>query len=106
MYWAACFIFGAAILAAAKAQSFDTIFADMQAHQLRFDPIAIAYARMDPIMAPGVNNPSGHLHTIVGPNVFSSASTSDQLRTGDCTSFNIGSSNPDMSAYVFGSLRR
>lgn len=97
-------LFAAALFRATNAQStasFDEIFAAEQAHQLRFDPLNILYARIDPIMDPGVNNPSGHLHTIIGPNIFNSDSTSDQLRTGTCTSFNIGGTSLDMSAYVY-----
>lgn len=91
------FLFGVALV---SAQTFEEIFANMQAHQLRFGPLPIAYSRIDAIVNPGVDILSGHLHTIIGPDTFNSNSTSDQLRTGKCTSVNAGSSNSDMSAYV------
>lgn len=100
MHVVSLFLFAVALPWAASAASFDTIFADMQAHQLRFGPLAIVYGRTDPIIDPGVNVPSGHMHTIVGPDAFNSNSTSDQLRTANCTSLDAGPSNPDMSAYV------
>jgi hypothetical protein len=105
MYGLCRSLLAAALFRGTSATSFDTIFAAMQAHQLSFDPLAIAYARIDPIVSKGVNTLSSHLHTLIGPDVINSNSSSDQLRTGNCTALDVGSSHPDMSAYVLFSLR-
>ena len=75
----------------------DAAFKTMQAHQLVFHPLSIVRARIDPIISPGINKTSGHVHTVIGPDVFNSNSTTDQLRDGNCTSMVIGD-NLDMSA--------
>ena len=94
------FLCAAALCQATSAQSSNTVFTTAQQHQLSFDPLAIAYARVDPIVSHGVNTTSSHAHTLVGPNVLNSNSTGDQLRTGTCTSMDLGSGLPDLSAYV------
>lgn len=100
MHKLSSFLCAVTLCQATDATSFNTVFTEGQQHQLSFDPIPIAYLRIDPVVSPGVDTASSHLHTLVGPNVLNSNSTSDQLRTATCTSTDLGGDLPDLSAYV------
>lgn len=53
---------------------------------LRFGCAQIVIDRLDPLVNPG-QNPSGHVHQIVGGNAFNTTMTKgDVSKTADCTS--------------------
>jgi hypothetical protein len=51
---------------------------------LRFPCSTLTFQRLDPVVEPG-NNPSAHLHHIVGGNAFNATMTGDVGERGTCT---------------------